>query len=67
MPMYCKVVAVEIKLLRRDKVDEEFAVRIKGVAIDGVREWDNKRERGGSVDCIHVLVSRRCIINCNGL
>ena len=33
----------------------------------GVREWNNKRERGGSVSCIHVLVSRRCNISCNGL
>ena len=53
--------------LSGDEVDKEFAIRIEGVAIDGVREWDNKRERGGSVGCIHVLVSRRCIINCNGL
>ena len=66
MHMYCRVVAVEMKLLRRGS-EEEFAVRIGGIAIDGVREWDNKRERGGSVGCIHVLLSKRCIISYNGL
>ena len=33
----------------------------------GSENGTTRRERGGSVGCIHVLVSRRCIINCNGL